>query len=97
MVSLARMLGTGDGVPVDFARAETLLKDALAAGAGRDAWAALAPLYANADDAHRDLGKAVAAYQQAADLGDPWAMISLAQMLGQGNGVPADFGQAVAA
>jgi TPR repeat protein len=94
LVSLGRMIGAGDGVPVDFGRAEGLLKDAIAAGVGRDAWGALAGLYANADEAHRDLAKAADAYQQAANLGDPWAMISLAQMLGQGNGVPADFDRA---
>ncbi len=94
MVSLARMVGSGDGVPVDFARAETLLEEAIAAGVGRDAWAALAALYANADDDRRDLARAAEAYQQAADLGDGWAMISLAQMLGQGNGVPVDFERA---
>ena len=42
------------------------------------------------------LVKAAEAYQQAADLGDAWAMVSLAQMLGQGNGVPADFDRAKA-
>ncbi len=87
MVSLGRMLGAGDGVPVDFARARQLLEDAIAADAGRDAWSALAGLYAYADEAHRDLPMAVEAYQKAADLGDGWAMISLAQILAQGNGV----------
>ncbi len=94
MVSLARMLGAGDGVPVDFPRARQLLEDAIAAGAEKDGWAALASLYANADEADRDMAKAAEAYQHAADLGDAWAMLSLAQILAQGDGIPADYDRA---
>ena len=60
MVSLGRMVGAGDGVPVDFARAEKLLEDAIAGGAAKEGWAALAVLYASADEAHRDLARAAA-------------------------------------
>ena len=94
MVSLGRMLGTGDGVPVDFPRARQLLEDAIAGGAEKDGWAALAALYANAGEANRDMAKAAEAYQHAADLGDAWAMLSLAQMLAQGDGIPADYDRA---
>src|SRR5690606_14507966 len=90
MLSLARMLASGEGIPTEFGRAEGLLRDAIAAGAARDGWSALAALHVNAGD----LARAAEAYQQAADLGDPWARLSLAQMLAQGNGVPVDFARA---
>ncbi len=91
MMSLARMLAVGDGIPVDFDRARTLLETAIAGGVARDGWRALADLYRNADPAHRDLAKAANAYQTAVDLGDAWSMMALAEMTVRGDGVPADF------
>ncbi|MEO8667393.1 MAG: hypothetical protein ABI399_02690 [Bauldia sp.] len=91
MMSLARMLATGDGAPVDFDRARALLESAIAAGVTKDGWRSLADLYRNADAAHRDLGKAAQGYQTAVDLGDAWSMMALAEMTVKGDGVPADF------
>jgi TPR repeat protein len=86
------MVGAGDGSGHSPGQAPR----SIAGGAAKEGWAALAVLYASADEAHRDLARAADAYQKAADLGDAWAMISLAQLVGQGNGVPADFDRALA-
>jgi TPR repeat protein len=96
MVSLARMLATGDGVKVDFKQAKGLLETAIAAGAQKEGWAALGDLYRDADATKRDAAKAIAAYQKAADLGDAWSMISLGGLLATGDGAPADAKRAAA-
>src|SRR5258708_24881095 len=89
MITLAQMLATGDGVPVDFARAKGLLEQAVALGgdSATSAWSSLGDLYLYADAAHRDPAKAVEAYQRAIDLGDAGAMVGLARMLAAGDGV----------
>ena len=80
MIRLAAIVGSGDGVPVDFERAKALLQKAIAAGGGNAswAWASLGDLYRTADAGHRDMAKAVDAYQHAIDLGDTASMIRLA-------------------
>lgn len=97
MVHLARILGTGDGRPADFAAAKALLEEAIASGrVSAWAWTTLGDLYRTANDADRDLAAAVAAYQEAASLDDTGAMLKLANMVGKGEGVPADFDRAKA-
>ena len=96
MLELSRLYAKGDGVPMDFDRARQLIEDAIAAGeARRGAWF-LAELYARAEPPNRDMGKAVEAYQTAADLGDPWAMVELGRILATGDGVPMDFDRGTA-
>ena len=94
MISLASMIAKGDGIPVDFSRAETLLNNAVAAGNTLAASRALGDLYRTADPSHRDGTKAAAAYAKAVDLGDTVSMVSLAGMLGTGQDVPLDFDRA---
>ncbi len=96
MINLARMEAGGEGVPVDFDGARTLLENAIAAGHGTNAWAwaTLGDLYRNADTEHQDLAAAADAYKKGADLGDTGAMLHLATMLASGDGVSADFAQA---
>lgn len=91
MLALADLLNKGDGVPRDQKRAEDLLNRAKASGLEGPAFYALGRL-------HLDQGKNVEA---AADLdravrsGDqPWAMITLANLLAAGNGVPVDVKRA---
>ncbi len=93
---LAAMLSSGTEVAGDFDRARALLEQAVANGAEQRGWAALGALYASAAPPNRDLVKAVDAYQKAADLGDPWSAISLAQILGMGVEVAAEFDRATA-
>src|SRR5690606_13884893 len=71
-----------------------LLEEAIAEGAAKDGWAALGALYQRAEPSRRDLAGAAAAYEKAAALGDPWSLISLAEMLQGGDGVPVDTGRA---
>ena len=94
LIVLARMVGSGDGVAVDFARAEKLLQASVAAGSGADGWLGLADLYRHADAANRDPQKVVDAYQKAVNLQDARAMVALARMVGSGDGVPVDFDRA---
>jgi len=94
MFRLAAMLSSGDGVPADFDRARALLEQAVAAGAEERGWAALGTLYASANAPDRNIDKAVDSYGRAADLGDPWSAISLAQILGMGDEVPPQFDRA---
>ena len=94
LVKLARMVAMGDGLPVpDFERARTLLERAVVEDKPNAAWAyaSLGDLYRDADEAHRDLAKAVEAYRHAADLDDGSAMLKLARLLEYGEGAPADF------
>ena len=83
-------------MPVDFERAQTLLKKAIAAGDSNAgwAWSSLGDLYRTADEPHRDMAKAVDAYQHAVDLGDTASMIRLATIVGPGDGMPVDFERA---
>ncbi|MGH6925196.1 MAG: tetratricopeptide repeat protein, partial [Propylenella sp.] len=95
MIALARMLAAGDGAPVDFGVAETLLTRAIADGSGdssKSAWALLGDVYRDAPDGNR--AHAVQAYQQAVDRGDQWSAVKLAQIVGTGAGVPPDFDRA---
>src|SRR5260370_24417832 len=96
MINLAGMLAKGDGVPVDFARAQGLLEKAVAVGgdSAGSAWLAIGDLYRNADATHVNPVKAADAYQKAVDLGNAGAMINLARMLGKGDGIPIDFDKA---
>ena len=94
MITLGRMLGDGDGIKADRARAETLLNQAMEAGQVRDAARTLGDLLARADGGSRDPARAVDAYEKAADLGDPWAMIALGGLLARGDGTAADPGKA---
>ena len=97
MIQLAVMLGAGDGVPVDFERAQNLLEKAIAAGDGNAvrAWASLGDLYRHGRcQPSRSWRRQADAYQHAADLGDTTAMIRLAIIVGAGDGVPVDFERA---
>jgi TPR repeat protein len=91
MIELAKIIGWGDGVPVDFEGARRLLERAIARGA-TSAWSTLAELYLEAGPEHRDVRQAINAYTNAANEGDTGAMIKLARVLGRGDdGVQADF------
>ena len=96
LVSLARLIGSGDGVPRDFDTARNYLDEAVALGGPGLAWvyAALGDLYRDAEEENRDIGKAAAAYQGAADLGDTESMLKLARIYADGDGIPADFDRA---
>src|SRR5581483_10620774 len=94
MIALAQILGKGDGTPVSFDRARALLEKAVAAGEAIGGWESLGDLYRNAAPDKRDPRKAEDAYQKAVELGDPWAMLSLADMLANGDGLPVDFDRA---
>jgi len=94
MFRLAALLSAGSEVPANFDRARALLEQAVEAGAAQRGWAALGTLYASAAVPNRDISKAVEAYEHAASLGDPWSAISLAQILGTGTDVPAEFDRA---
>lgn len=96
MFRLAAMLSSGADLPVDFDGAKALLEQAVAAGAVQRGWAALGSLYANAAVPHRDVVKAIEAYEQAVNLGDPWSAISLAQILGTGEEIEPQFDRATA-
>ena len=94
MFKIAAILRNGDGVPVDGAGARDALLSAIAAGAADRGWFELGTLYASGPPEIRDPANAAAAYERAVELGNPWAMIELAAMLGNGDGVPADFPRA---
>lgn len=96
MLALSRLYAQGDGVAFDFDRARVLIEDAIAAGEGRRGAWFLAELYARAAPPHRDMALAAAAYQRAADLGDPWSMIELGRILATGDGVDEDFDRGLA-
>ena len=92
MIEIAKIVGRGEGVPKDFGRAAAALEAVIAIGGDRatTAWANLGQLYERADPPNQDLVKAADAYGKAADLGDPWSMIALAQILAAGEALPAD-------
>lgn len=94
LFKIAAILRNGNGVPVDAAGAREALLRAIEAGAAQRGWFELGALYANGPDDVRDAANAAAAYERAVELGNPWAMIELAAMLGNGDGVPADFARA---
>ena len=94
MVSLGDMLRKGDGIQADYPTARKLFEAAIAAGNVQNGAQSLGDLYRLADPPFRDPVKAEAAYQQAADAGNSWAMISLATMLRKGDGIPVDYERA---
>lgn len=96
MLKLATMLRAGEGVPADFAAAQVLLRQAIDAGQERWGWAALAALAADPKNPFRNMHEAAAAYAKAAELGDTWSMITLAEMLSSGDSIPADYAEAIA-
>jgi peptidoglycan hydrolase-like protein with peptidoglycan-binding domain len=86
MINLAKMLLKGEGTAADPQQAIKLLEQASAAGLKGPAGDALGNYY-------RDIGdyqKALRAFQQAADAGEGWAMINLAEMLLKGEGTKTD-------
>ena len=95
-ISLARLVSKGEGVPADFDRARALLESVTAdtGELGSAAWTNLGQLYANRESSHLDLAKAAAAFEKAAELGEPWAMISLASLYTSGEGVPTSYTKA---
>ncbi|MCB1498902.1 MAG: sel1 repeat family protein [Bauldia sp.] len=94
MISLAKMLGDGDGVAINFDAARQLLEDAIQAGSIGPASRALGDLYRTADADHRDPAKAEESYQRAIETGDAWAMMMLGRMLAKGDGLAFDFDRA---
>jgi TPR repeat protein len=89
MIELAQLLTTGEGVPADAVRAETLLNRAVAAGAVAAGARALGDLY-RANTPLRNAAKAAAAYQRAAAAGDARAKLRLAGVLAEAEGAAAD-------
>ena len=98
MIALGRMLGFGDGIPADVPRAEELLTRAARVGDGNAAyaWTSLGDVYRDGDTRPLNMARAADAYDQAANLGGTAAMINLARILGNGDGVDVDFAKAVA-
>jgi TPR repeat protein len=92
MLTLAQMLKTGDGVAADPARARTLIESAIALGAVNRGALALGDLYRQATPP--DYAKALAAYEQSMATGNTWAMLALADMYRNGQGVAADTDRA---
>jgi TPR repeat protein len=89
MISLAKILTPGGKVAEDPERARDLLERAIALGEVSSGAVALADLY-RVESTIRDPVKAAAAYQLAADAGSSWAMVELARMLIEGDGVESD-------
>jgi TPR repeat protein len=88
MLVLSDMLRTGEGIKADTAEAKALIDKAIAAG-NLDAGAtALGDYYRRLSPPQPD--KAAAAYQKAVDAGSTSAMLTLANMLKTGAGIPAD-------
>ncbi len=87
MRKLAALLVKGEGsVAADPSRAAALIQQAISAGAdSKSTNEALGDLY-RADTALKDMTKAVAAYQQAADGGNMSAVRKLAAILAKGDG-----------
>ena len=96
MLRVARMVGYGEGVPIDFERARTTLEHAISVGDGNlsAAWTNLAELYRRTEGEQRDPAKAIAAYEAALELGNAGVLIPLARMIGAGDGVTADLDRA---
>ncbi len=96
MLKLAAMLRAGEAGPPDFGTAQALLRQAIDAGQGRWGWSALGALAADPDNPDRNMQEAAAAYAKAAELGDPWSMVTLGEMLSSGDDLPVDYAQAIA-
>lgn len=96
MLRLAAILRAGEGVPADFGAAQALLRQAIEAGQGVWGWAALGALAADPNNPDRNMMEAAAAYAKAAELGDPWSMVTLGEMLSSGEDIPVDYAQAIA-
>ena len=95
LFTLASMYQKGDLVPQDLEAARLLYEEAIDAGEARRGWLALGDLYAFAPPDIRDTVKAANAYQMASDLGDPFAMVALAKLTSDGDGVPRDLAKSV--
>ena len=93
MSDLALMLETGEGGPVDLARAVSLFDQAAAAG-NVSAIRNIAIEFENGTGRPRDAVQAAQWYRKAADTGDPQAMGFLAVLYLQGTGVPKNAGEA---
>lgn len=89
MLTLARLLRSGDGIEPDPQRALALIEGAIAAGLVRDGAAALGDFHRAAEPA-----SAIRAYEQAIDNGNVRATLSLADMLQRGEGAPVDLARA---
>lgn len=96
MLALAQLVRDGEGVPFDFDRARDLIVASIESGNVAAGAVALGDLYRQSDPPYRDLNKALDAYRQAVDAGDPGAMLDVADMLRRGEGAPADVVQAKA-
>jgi len=90
MLALGEMLGKGEGTAVDRKRAEALLNDAANSGLNGPALFALGNLRLQSGSPD----EAIAYFERAADAGEPWALLALANMLEKGKGTPADSKQA---
>jgi tetratricopeptide (TPR) repeat protein len=82
MFGLAEMLLKGEGTAADPQKAIKLLEQAAVAGLTGPTGNALGNYYRGIGE----YGKALRAFQQAADAGEGWAMIGLAEMLLKGEG-----------
>jgi TPR repeat protein len=92
MNRLAHMLLNGEGAAADPKKGIALLEQAIAEGLPGPSAAALGEYYREAGNP----AKAIQAYQQASDVGEAAAMLSLADMLFKGEGIPADPEKAIA-
>jgi TPR repeat protein len=82
MLPLAQLLFKGEGVKRDEKRALELVERAEKAGMVGPAQNTLGDYYRSSGQ----LAQAIAAFEQASDAGEPWAMIPLADMLFKGEG-----------
>jgi hypothetical protein len=92
MIGLADMLRKGEGTTADPQQAIKLLEQASAAGLKGPAGSKLGNYYRSIGD----YGKALSAYRQAAEAGEGWAMIGLADMLRKGEGTHVNYDMAKA-
>ncbi|HVZ13789.1 MAG TPA: hypothetical protein VG894_04950 [Bauldia sp.] len=93
--NLMTMLANGDGVPADPQRAEAIPNSVIASGDAKNGYEMLGDFY-RLYTPLKAAAKAVDAYQQAADAGNPSAARKLAAMLWRGDGVPMDMKRALA-
>ncbi|MGH6924461.1 MAG: peptidoglycan-binding protein, partial [Propylenella sp.] len=93
-ISLARLFAAGRGVRANFDGAIALLDEVIAVDpnseTAADVWRLKGDLYRGAKLRQRDPVKAAEAYQKAADLGETWSLVYLAEMLTTGDGIPVD-------
>jgi len=93
--NLMKMLANGDGIAADPARAESVPKALIAAGDVQNGYDVLGDFY-RLYTPLQSAAKALDAYQQAADAGNPGSARKLAAMLWRGDGVPMDTKRALA-